>query len=148
MLDGDLTAIGLKHMKKMGVRFCLSCPVESVEDSPVGAKVVCRSTNGEVQAFEAEKVLMAVGRGPNTASLGLETGMIKHSKGSILVNDKMETSSPASTLWAIVSRAIHSWPIPPPPWARWLQRMPWAAVCTTTSPPVPPASIWSRRLPL
>ena len=26
--------------------------------------------------------------------------MIKHSKGSILVNDKMETSSPASTLWA------------------------------------------------
>lgn len=94
MLDGDLTAIGLKHMKKMGVRFCLSCPVESVEDSPVGAKVVCRSTNGEVQAFEAEKVLMAVGRGPNTASLGLETEMIKHSKGSILVNDKMETSLP------------------------------------------------------
>ena len=56
--------------------------------------MVCRSTNGEVQAFEAEKVLMAVGRGPNTASLGLETGMIKHSKGSILVNDKMETSLP------------------------------------------------------
>lgn len=56
--------------------------------------MVCRSTNGEVQAFEAEKVLVAVGRGPNTASLGLETGMIKHSKGSILVNDKMETSLP------------------------------------------------------
>ena len=81
-------------MKKMGVRFCLSCPVESVEDSPVGAKVVCRSTNGEVQAFEAEKVLVAVGRGPNTASLGLDTGMIGHSKGNILVNDKMETSLP------------------------------------------------------
>ena len=37
---------------------------------------------------------MAVGRGPNTASLGLDTGMIGHSKGNILVNDKMETSLP------------------------------------------------------
>lgn len=42
MLDGDLTKIGVAHMKKMGMEFHLECPVQSVEDSPVGAKVVCK----------------------------------------------------------------------------------------------------------
>ena len=33
MLDGDLTAIGVKHMKKMGMEFNLECPVQAVEAS-------------------------------------------------------------------------------------------------------------------
>ena len=47
MLDGDLTAIGVKHMKKMGMEFNLECPVQAVEASPVGAKVVCKNKAGE-----------------------------------------------------------------------------------------------------
>ena len=39
MLDGDLTKIGVAHMKKMGMEFHLECPVQAVEASPVGAKV-------------------------------------------------------------------------------------------------------------
>ena len=39
MLDGDLTKIGVAHMKKMGMEFNLECPVQAVEESPVGAKV-------------------------------------------------------------------------------------------------------------
>ena len=46
MLDGDLTKIGVAHMKKMGMEFHLECPVQSVEDSPVGAKVVCKDKTG------------------------------------------------------------------------------------------------------
>ena len=55
MLDGDLTKIGVAHMKKMGMEFHLECPVQSVEASPVGAKVVCRNKSGETVSFEAEK---------------------------------------------------------------------------------------------
>ena len=94
MLDGDLTRIGVAHMKKMGMDFYLECPVQSVEASPVGAKVVCRNKAGETVSFEAEKVLVAIGRRANTASLNLEAGGIGNDRGRILVNDKMQTNVP------------------------------------------------------
>ena len=94
MLDGDLTKIGVEHMKKMGMEFNLECPVQSVEPSPVGAKVVCKNKAGETVSFEAEKVLVAIGRRANTASLNLEAGKLDNDRGCIIVNDKMETSVP------------------------------------------------------
>ena len=94
MLDGDLTKIGVAHMKKMGMEFNLECPVQSVEESPVGAKVVCKNKAGETVSFEAEKVLVAIGRKANTASLNLEVGKIDNDRGRIIVNDKMETNVP------------------------------------------------------
>ena len=92
MLDSDLTDIGVAHMKKMGMEFHLECPVQAVEASPVGAKVVCRNKAGETVSFEAEKVLVAIGRKANTASLNLEAGGLKNDRGRIIVNEKMETS--------------------------------------------------------
>ena len=94
MLDGDLTKIGVSHMKKMGMDFHLECPVQSVESSPVGAKVVCKDKSGKTVSFEAEKVLVAIGRKANTAGLDLAAGKIDNDKGRILVNDKMETNVP------------------------------------------------------
>ena len=94
MLDGDLTKIGVAHMKKMGMEFNLECPVQSVESSPAGAKVVCKNKAGETVSFEAEKVLVAIGRKANTASLNLEAGKIANDRGRIIVNDKMETNIP------------------------------------------------------
>ena len=94
MLDGDLTKIGVAHMKKMGMEFHLECPVQAVESSSVGAKVVCKDKSGSTVSFEAEKVLVAIGRRANTAALDLDAGKIGNDKGRILVNDKMETSVP------------------------------------------------------
>ena len=94
MLDGDLTKIGVEHMKKMGMEFNLECPVQSVEPSPVGAKIVCKNKAGETVSFEAEKVLVAIGRRANTASLNLEAGKLDNDRGRIIVNAKMETSVP------------------------------------------------------
>ena len=94
MLDGDLTKIGVAHMKKMGMEFNLECPVQAVEASPVGAKVVCKNKAGETVSFEAEKVLVAIGRRANTASLNLEAAGLNNDRGRILVNDKMETNVP------------------------------------------------------
>ena len=94
MLDGDLTKIGVAHMKKMGMEFNLECPVQSIEASPVGAKVVCKNKAGEMVSFEAEKVLVAIGRRANTAMLDLDAGKLDNDRGRIKVNDKMETSVP------------------------------------------------------
>lgn len=94
MLDRDLTDIGVEHMKKMGIKFHLECPVQAVEDSPAGASVVCRNKAGETVVLEAEKVLVAVGRRANSAALDLEAGGIAHDRGRILVNSRMETNVP------------------------------------------------------
>ena len=94
MLDGDLTKVGVRHMKKMGIEFHLESPVQAVEKSPVGAKVVCKDKTGETVSFEAEKVLVAIGRKANTASLNLEAGKLDNDRGRIIVNDKMDTSVP------------------------------------------------------
>jgi len=94
MLDGDLTKIGVAHMKKMGMEFNLECPVQSVEKSAKGAKVVCKNKAGETVTFEAEKVLVAIGRRANTASLNLEAGGLDNDRGRIIVNDRMQTNVP------------------------------------------------------
>lgn len=94
MLDADLTKIGVARMKRMGVDFHLECPVKSIEPSTAGARVVCERRGGGAVSFEAEKVLIAVGRRANTDGLHLEAGQLKHDRGRIIVNDKMKTSVP------------------------------------------------------
>ena len=60
----------------------------------MGAKVVCKNKAGETVSFEAEKVLVAIGRKANTAVLNLEAGGLDNDRGRIIVNDKMETNVP------------------------------------------------------
>lgn len=95
MLDEELTGIGIRHMKKMGVEFHLECPVQSVEPSNVGVRVICRDRSGGEVRFEAEKVLVAVGRRANTASLHLERAGIAQEHGRIPVDCRMRTNVPS-----------------------------------------------------
>ena len=41
MLDSDLTAAGMKRMRKLGIKLHTECPVQSVGACDAGAKVVC-----------------------------------------------------------------------------------------------------------
>lgn len=60
-----------------------------------GVKVVTARVRGEVQDFRAEQVLMATGRTPNTATLGLaEAGVATDAQGFIITDDFMQTSRP------------------------------------------------------
>lgn len=94
MMDEEITKVSVAHMKKMGIAFHLECPVQSIEASSIGAKVVCKDKEGKSVSFEGEKVLVAIGRRPNTAGLQLDLGGVKHDRGRILVNTRMETNVP------------------------------------------------------
>ncbi|UVS70392.1 mercury(II) reductase [Nitrososphaera viennensis] len=65
-----------------------------------GSKFVRASVkNKEERVFEAEQLLMATGRRPNTADLHLENAGVKlRDDGAIIVNSEMRTS--ASHIWA------------------------------------------------
>src|SRR5262249_56350119 len=60
---------------------------------------VVRTTSGE-QHIEGSDILVAAGRLPNTAGIGLEeVGVALDSRGYIRVNERLETSAPE--VWAI-----------------------------------------------
>lgn len=65
MMDGELTAQLRKLMEAKGIKIMTDAKVQSVEAAAVGAKVNVE-IGGKVQPFEAEKVLVAVGRRTDT----------------------------------------------------------------------------------
>lgn len=91
MMDGELTATLRKKMEKSGIQIFTEAKVLSVENSSAGAKVNVEM-KGTTQSFEAEKVLVAVGRRTDTAALKLDVAGIVNDRGRITVNDKMETN--------------------------------------------------------
>lgn len=91
MMDGELTALLRRSMEMKGVEILTDSKVESVEASTIGAKVLVKA-GGKTQSFEAEKVLVAIGRKTDTDQLKLDTVGIKHDRGRITVDDKMQTN--------------------------------------------------------
>jgi len=78
-----------KNFREEGVTLHLETAVEDLEIGSDG--VVAKLSNGD--RLEVDKVLIAVGRRPNSEGLGLETVGVATVKGAITVNDKLETSA-------------------------------------------------------
>jgi dihydrolipoamide dehydrogenase len=57
-------------------------------------KSVTFEQNGKRITVAAEEILFALGRVPNTASLGLENAGVKTEAGRVITSDKMQTSAP------------------------------------------------------
>jgi dihydrolipoamide dehydrogenase len=67
---------------------------ESVKPGANGVDVAFRTEAGQATTVTAEKVLVAVGRGPVTDGLNLESTKVKLEKGYVRVNPRMETDEP------------------------------------------------------
>jgi len=85
---GQLVAEALQNR---GVRILTGAPVSSQESSAEGVVLTCGPENTLV---EAEQVLVAVGRVPNTEDLGLESLGISTVRGYIPVDDDYRTIAP------------------------------------------------------
>jgi dihydrolipoamide dehydrogenase len=59
-----------------------------------GVEVALRTAAGESKTVSADMLLVAVGRGPVTDGLGLESTKVALERGYIKVNDRMETDEP------------------------------------------------------
>jgi dihydrolipoamide dehydrogenase len=89
-MDAEVAAEAKKIFEKQGLSFRLGCKV-------TGAKVEGARCVVEIEGQEpiaGDRVLVAVGRVPNTERLGLESvGIELHKKGFIPVNDHFKTSA-------------------------------------------------------
>lgn len=71
-----------------------SARTEAALKTAAGVEVAFRTTTGEAKSITADILLVAVGRGPVTDGLGLESTKVKVEKGYIRVNDRLETDEP------------------------------------------------------
>jgi len=87
--DEDMAAFIHSEVRKQGVRLALGYTVEGFRESEGGVDVLLKDR----PALHADMVVLAIGVTPESTlakNAGLELGL----KGSILVNDRMETSEP------------------------------------------------------
>lgn len=98
--DGDVAAEVQRILSEEGIRFQISAEVGHVEGrSGNRVQLLLRSAGGE-QVIEGSDILVAAGRVPNTAGIGLElAGVELDNRGYIKVNDRLETTAPG--IWAI-----------------------------------------------
>ena len=85
--DKDVSKILQKNYEAKGIEFKLSCKVTSF-----GKDYVEYEENGEKKTVKADKVLLSIGRRPNTANIGLETLNVEMDRAAIKTDDKMRTS--------------------------------------------------------
>jgi len=100
-MDGEVRKEANKIFKKQGFEFKLSTKVTKVERNGAGAVVTVEpSAGGAAETIEADVVLVAIGRKPNTDGLGLDkAGITPNPRGQIEVNREFETGVPG--VWAI-----------------------------------------------
>jgi dihydrolipoamide dehydrogenase len=92
--DEDISKELLRTFKKRGIDVNLSIKDTKIEKNKEGALVSWIDSNGKPQTKQAEKVLVAVGRSPRTADIGLDKTNIKADRNFIMTNEWMETSEP------------------------------------------------------
>ena len=87
--DADMAALLHAEMRRNGVRLALGHTVEGFVEKDGGVDVLLK----DEAPLHADMVVLAIGVTPDTA-LAREAGLALGIKGSIVVNDRMETSVP------------------------------------------------------
>ena len=87
--DPDMAAFIHNEMRRNGVKLALGHTVEGFEERDGGVDVLLK----DEQPLHADMVVLAIGVTPDTG-LAKEAGLELGIKGSILVNDRMETTVP------------------------------------------------------
>ncbi len=92
--DEEISKELARVFRKRGIETQTGAKVDKVEKTPAGVKVSYTDASGKPQVKEAEKVLVAVGRGPLTSGIGLEKTKVELDRGFVKVNEVQETAEP------------------------------------------------------
>ena len=87
--DSDMASFIHSEVRKHGVKLALGYTVEGFQETVSGVKVLLK----DCDPITADMVVLAIGVTPES-TLAKEAGLALGIKGSILVNDRMETSKP------------------------------------------------------
>ncbi len=93
-LDHDIGRLMTKAIKNFGIELILGAKLLDIDKSDSSA-TVRYSADGSEHKIEVNKVLVGIGRRPNTADIGLEkTGVEVDKRGLIPIDERMRTNVP------------------------------------------------------
>jgi dihydrolipoamide dehydrogenase len=92
-MDGEVAKQFQRILEKQGFSFQLGSKVTKVEVGKKGATVTVEpAAGGEARTLNADIVLVAIGRRPNTEGLGLDKAGIATEKGRVVIDDHFRTN--------------------------------------------------------
>jgi dihydrolipoamide dehydrogenase len=92
--DEEISAELEKSFRRQGIAIETQAKVEKATKTANGVAVSYTRADGKSQAVEAETLLVAVGRSPNTQDVGLEKTRVKLERGFVKVDPYMQTDEP------------------------------------------------------
>ena len=99
-MDAEVQKVGLRTFKKQKMKFELGRKVTGVDKSKSGLKVKTEaSAGGKEKEFDADVVLVCIGRRPFTKDLGLEGVGVTTDKRGFVETDHFKTK--ADGIWAV-----------------------------------------------
>jgi dihydrolipoamide dehydrogenase len=92
--DEDVSKELERSFKKAGIRCETGAKAGNIEKTADGVKVTVTLANGKTETMEAEKLLIAIGRKPNTDKIGIDGTKVELDRGFIKVNENQQTGEP------------------------------------------------------
>jgi len=92
--DEDISKELERNFKKQKIRVETGARAENIQKTGSGVKLTLTTKDGKQEQLEAEKLLVAVGRKPNTENIGLENTKVQLDRGFVKVNQFQQTDEP------------------------------------------------------
>ncbi|HUP03296.1 MAG TPA: dihydrolipoyl dehydrogenase [Bryobacteraceae bacterium] len=92
--DEDVSKELERSFKKQKIRVETGARAENIQKTAAGVKLTLTTREGKQETLEAEKLLVAVGRKPNTEKIGLENTRVQVDRGFIKVDANQQTAEP------------------------------------------------------
>ena len=92
--DEDVSKELERNFRKQKIRVETGARAENIEKTANGVKLTLTTKDGKQEVLETEKLLVAVGRKPNTEKIGLENTKVELDRGFIKVDQNQLTAEP------------------------------------------------------
>ena len=99
-VDEQIAKEAKKAFDKQGLKIELGVKVGEITNSKKGVSIAYTNAKGEAQTLDADKLIISIGRVPNTIGLGAEAiGLQLDERGAIVVDGECRTNVPG--VWAV-----------------------------------------------
>ena len=100
VVDEQIAKEAKKAFDKQGLRIALGVKVGAIRSGKNGVKVEFTDSKGDPQLLQVDKLIISIGRVPNTAGLNAEAvNLALDERGAVLVDDDCRTNLP--NVWAV-----------------------------------------------
>ena len=99
-VDEQVAKEALKAFTKQGLKIELGVKVGEIKSGKKGVSIAYTNAKGEAQALDVDKLIISIGRVPNTIGLNTESvGLALDERGAIVVDGDCKTNLPG--VWAV-----------------------------------------------